>query len=102
MPVRLRWRQAMDPEKRRSDRRREFPVRLILPVALLFLLPGQLAWPAPAWALSEIGSDAPESPMGGDEGVNPEGGTLTLPGPAEESPGGNDAMRPDVEPDGPL
>jgi hypothetical protein len=98
----------MDPEKRLSDRRRESPIRLSLPAALLFLLPVQLAWQAPAWALSEIGSETPGSPAEADEGGNPEGGTLTLPGPAEtrpaaeENPAGDDPMRPDVEPDGPL
>ena len=95
----------MESEKRRGDGRRGFPGRLILPATLLFLVPFQLAWPAPALALSEIGSDTPGSPPGGDEQAEPHDEPLTLPGPTETAPAdadGNEATRPNIEPDGPL
>jgi len=96
----------MEPEKRGSDRGQGFG--LILPAALLFLVLAQLAWPTPARALSEIGPDGTGAPAGEDEGAGPDGGTLTLPGPAEirppgeDDPAGDDAMRPGIDPDGPL
>ena len=98
----------MQSEKRRGGRRQGFPVRLIAPAALIFLVSAQLALTAPAWALSEIGPDGTGAPAAGDEETKPGDGTLTLPGPAEDrtpdedGPAGDDAMRPDIEPDGPL
>ena len=98
----------MKSETRRRHGRRRLPGGLVLSATLLLLVPVQLAWPAAAWALSEIGSDPPSPQPGGDDQEEPQGDPLPLPGPAEAAPGdadgsaGNEATRPNIEPDGPL
>jgi hypothetical protein len=95
-------------ETRRRHGRRGLPGGLVLSATLLLLVPVQLAWPAAAWALSEIGSDPPGPQPGGDDQEEPQGDPLPLPGPAEaapedtDGPAGNEATRPNIEPDGPL
>ncbi len=96
----------MELLKRRSARLRELSCSLILFAAMLLPAALPLAGPAPAWALSEIGEDASGSPQTGQ--ADPQGDSPAIPGPAEvlapgeDGPAGDEAARPDIEPDGPL
>jgi len=95
----------MELHKRRSDGRQGFSSLPGLAAVLTLVLAVALSPARPAFALSEIGQDD-AAPAAGHEDAGSPDGTLPLPGPAtgpdDEEPAGEDAARPDIEPDGPL
>jgi hypothetical protein len=94
----------MDLQKRPGSRRRGHSLRPGLVAALALMLAIPLVAARPALALSEIGQEA--APSGEHEDAGPPDGTLPLPGPTAvpeaEEPVGENAARPEIEPDDPL